>query len=39
MEIIPEIQAKLELLINKYEALVQDLNSYLVGLLHANVTK
>jgi tryptophan 2,3-dioxygenase len=39
MEITPEIQAKLELLSNKYEALGQDLNSYLDGLLHADVTK
>jgi tryptophan 2,3-dioxygenase len=39
MEITPEIQAKLEQLSNKYEALGQDLNSYLDGLLHADVTK
>jgi tryptophan 2,3-dioxygenase len=39
MEITPEIQAKLQLLSNKYEALGQDLNSYLDGLLHADVTK
>jgi tryptophan 2,3-dioxygenase len=39
MEITPEIQSKLEQLSNKYSALGQDLNSYLEGLLHADVTK
>lgn len=39
MEITPEIQAKLEQLSNKYAALGQDLNSYLEGLLYADVTK
>jgi tryptophan 2,3-dioxygenase len=39
MEITPEIQSKLEQLSDKYAALGQDLNSYLDGLLHADVTK
>jgi tryptophan 2,3-dioxygenase len=39
MEITPEIQYKLEQLSDKYAALGQDLNSYLEGLLHADVTK
>ena len=39
MEITPEIQYKLEQLSDKYAALGQDLNSYLDGLLHADVTK
>ncbi len=39
MEITPEIQSKLEQLRDKYAALGQDLNSYLEGLLHADVTK
>ncbi|MBM3452510.1 MAG: tryptophan 2,3-dioxygenase [Bacteroidetes bacterium] len=39
MEITPEIQSKLEQLSDKYAALGQDLNSYLEGLLHADVTK
>ena len=39
MEITPEIKAKLDQLSDKYDALGQDLNSYLDGLLHADVTK
>ena len=39
MEITPEIQSKLEQLSDKFAALGQDLNSYLDGLLHADVTK
>jgi tryptophan 2,3-dioxygenase len=39
MEITPEIKSKLEQLSDKYAALGQDLNSYLEGLLHADVTK
>ena len=39
MEITPEIQSKLEQLSDKYAALGHDLNSYLDGLLHADVTK
>jgi tryptophan 2,3-dioxygenase len=39
MEITPEIKAKLDQLSDKYDALGQDLNAYLDGLLHADVTK
>lgn len=39
MEITPTIQAKIEQLSDKYAALGQDLESYLDGLLHADVTK
>lgn len=39
MEITPTIQAKLEQLSDKYAVLGQDLESYLDGLLHADVTK
>lgn len=39
MEITPEIHSKLEQLSDKYAALGQDLNSYLEGLIHADVTK
>jgi tryptophan 2,3-dioxygenase len=38
MEITDEIKHKLELLHAKYEAMGQDMNSYLDGLLHADVT-
>jgi len=39
MEITPTILSKLEQLSNKYSVLGQDLESYLDGLLHADVTK
>ncbi len=35
MEISPEIQSKIQLLIEKYEAQGQDINSYLEGLLYS----
>lgn len=38
MEITPEIKDKLEKLHAKYEAMGQDMNSYLDGLLYADVT-
>lgn len=38
MEITPEIKDKLEKLHAKYEAMGQDMNSYLEGLLYADVT-
>lgn len=38
MEITPEIKEKLEKLHAKYEAMGQDMNSYLDGLLYADVT-
>jgi len=38
MEITPEIKDKLEQLHAKYEAMGQDMNSYLDGLLYADVT-
>lgn len=39
MEITPELKDKLEKLNSKYEALGQDLNSYLDGLLYADTIK
>ena len=38
MEITPEIKDKLEQLHIKYESMGQDMNSYLDGLLYADVT-